>query len=100
MINICSKPDNMSFFFTPFGGVKPVEMKVTHILSDASSGRQYFVFTHKNGSGRYFAREYLGDIKEKRFFTIKDKETLIKIMQSLRFDGLSIEGLDLYVAYD
>lgn len=100
MINLCSKPADLSFYFEPYGGVKPVEMAVTHILRDTANGKQYFVFTPKKGSGRYFAREYVGDIKDKRFFMIKNQETLGNILQSLRHDGMKIERMDVYIAYD
>lgn len=100
MINLCSKPADLSFYFEPYGGVKPVEMAVTHILRDTANGKQYFVFTPQNGSGRYFAREYVGDIKDKRFFMIKNQETLGNILQSLRHDGMKIERMDVYIAYD
>ena len=100
MIRICSKPIDLSFYFTPYGGVKPIEMAVTHILRDTANGKQYFVFTPKNGSGQHFAREYVGDIKDKRFFIIKNKETLGNILQSLHRDGMKIERMDVYFAYD
>ena len=100
MIGVCSKPDSLSFFFAPYGGVKPVEMAVTHLLRDTANGKQYFVFTPKHGSGRYFVREYLGDITEKRFFRVKSEAAFSEILNSLQSDGMAIERMDTYVAFD
>ena len=100
MISICSKPIDLSFYFTPYGGVKPVEMAVTHILRDIASGKQFFVFTCKNHGSHYFAREYLGDIKEQRFFNIKSKETLNEILRALQHDGMNIIQMERYIAFD
>lgn len=100
MIVLCSKPKDLSFYFSPYGGVKPVEMAVTHILKDDTTGKQFFVFTYKNRSGPYFLREYLGDIKSERFFMVKNKELFGDILKALKDDNLDIDYLKKYVAYD
>ena len=100
MIKITEKPVNLSFYFVPYGGVKPVEMSVTHIMRDDVTEKTYFVFTHKNHSGRFFAREYLGGIKDKRFFTIKNEDVLNNILQILKDDGIKITKKSEYIACD
>lgn len=100
MITITEKPTDLLIYFTPYGGVKPVEMSVTHILLDNKTGKTYFVFTHKNYSGIFFVREYLGNIKDKRFFSVKSKDVLNSILQALNVDGMKITKMSEYFAYD
>lgn len=100
MMTITEKPVDLSFYFVPFGGVKPVEMSVTHLLLDGTTEKTYFVFTHKNRSGNFFVREYLGSIQEKRFFTVRNEEILNGILKALKNDGMTITKKSEYFACD
>lgn len=77
MVRLSEEIKGIPFFPVKLGKVNPTDMIIRYTFEDES--KKYMVFAKSGNSNVFYLREYVGNLKDRKYFYVDDVEVIRQI---------------------